>query len=289
MKPRLPRSFWKLSEPSDYNRGLLPVSFDVPQGCIVFRHFESQSWFWKEMFHDRYVLLINLGSPGRIILDHTEFGFPAGKMILIFPYQIHVYKVIDEPIKWMTITFRQQDPRGLTMLKNRLIRMNGNDEELIEQIIETYCEKDYGKKAESNVANRVALLISLLLSSMLSAADSCVDQSKNPNTNSLVEEVGRFVNDNMTRRITPAQIARHAGLSESHFRLLFRNCTRIPIGKYIERCRLARAEYLLKHSRKNISEVAYACGYQSAVSFIRMFKRYHRFSPSRFRKNADSD
>ncbi|MDG2956102.1 AraC family transcriptional regulator [Bisgaard Taxon 10/6] len=72
----------------------------------------------------------------------------------------------------------------------------------------------------------------------------------------------------------PAWLAMEIGMSTSGFYAQFRQMTGISPLQYQKNLRLTQANSLIKSGSKNISEAAFAVGYDSLSQFSREYKRY---------------
>ncbi len=77
--------------------------------------------------------------------------------------------------------------------------------------------------------------------------------------------------------------AAHAGLSPAHFSHLFRQETGVAFTRHVQRVRLEEAKRLLRASERSVSEICFACGFNSLPHFIRVFRTHERTTPGRFR------
>lgn len=86
-------------------------------------------------------------------------------------------------------------------------------------------------------------------------------------------------------RLTVPGLAAVANLSEFHFYRVFREATgRSPV-EYLNEYRCRRAAQLLMDTDAGILGIALDVGFSGAAYFIRMFRRYYRCTPSRYRKS----
>ncbi|MBQ8398757.1 MAG: helix-turn-helix transcriptional regulator [Clostridia bacterium] len=84
------------------------------------------------------------------------------------------------------------------------------------------------------------------------------------------------------------RVAEHCGLSADHFNRLFWEHTGFTMMAYIRYLRLnwrARV-YLRNRPSMSILQIALECGYSSAESFSRAFKKEYGISPSEYRERA---
>ncbi|WP_101697957.1 helix-turn-helix domain-containing protein [Clostridium minihomine] len=81
-----------------------------------------------------------------------------------------------------------------------------------------------------------------------------------------------------------SELAKRAGMSESKFRLSFKNIYGIPLYHYIQREIMKRAMQFLSEDHLSIRDIAERCGYQNAAKFAAAFKKIHGITPREFRK-----
>jgi AraC-like DNA-binding protein len=101
---------------------------------------------------------------------------------------------------------------------------------------------------------------------------------------SAIARARRFIHTNVDQPLPLGQVAREAGLSESHFCRLFKESTGLTLTSYVNRCRIDWAKRELLRPEVRISEIAFHVGYQSLSQFNRCFVRIAGVSPTRFRR-----
>ena len=69
-------------------------------------------------------------------------------------------------------------------------------------------------------------------------------------------------------------------MSESYFRRLFRRITGLSPQQYVMRVRMTAAKAQLERSNLSVKEVARAAGYQDALYFSRVYRRYFGHTPT---------
>jgi AraC family transcriptional regulator, arabinose operon regulatory protein len=95
-----------------------------------------------------------------------------------------------------------------------------------------------------------------------------------------------YVERNLARKVTLADIARAVGLSSSRLAHLFREQSGQTPQHYLEGLRMQRAAELLRRTGFSIKQIADAVGYDSQFYFSQRFKVRTRQSPSSFRAAA---
>lgn len=74
------------------------------------------------------------------------------------------------------------------------------------------------------------------------------------------------------------------GLSEVHFRRVFRRETGYTPNRYIREHRIRYAAHLLETTDMLIKEIAFSCGFGGEFYFSRQFSKIMKISPTNFRK-----
>jgi len=88
---------------------------------------------------------------------------------------------------------------------------------------------------------------------------------------------------------TVADLASGVGLSRSAFAARFTEVVGEPPLRFVTRLRMFRAAALLSSGRHNVSEVAYAVGYDSVASFAKTFRAWTGAGPRAYRSRALAD
>ncbi len=99
-----------------------------------------------------------------------------------------------------------------------------------------------------------------------------------------IEEIIRSIQKKYASDISLSETAKQYSISPEHLSRTFKKETGFGFSEYVTIIRLRQAEYMLQHSRNiSISEVAYACGFNDSNYFSQKFKKFHGYSPMKFR------
>lgn len=96
-----------------------------------------------------------------------------------------------------------------------------------------------------------------------------------------------FIQRNLARRLSVADLARQACLSPAHFSECFRELTGVSPYQYLLRQRLAAARQLLTSSSLPLSEVAARTGFASQSGLSHAFRRAFNCPPSQLRRQPE--
>lgn len=99
-----------------------------------------------------------------------------------------------------------------------------------------------------------------------------------------IAKARKYIHANLDQPLPLGQVARQAGLSESHFCRLFKDSAGLTLTDYVNRCRIDWAKRELLRPEARISEIAFLIGYQSLSQFNRSFARITGQSPTVYRR-----
>ncbi|KAF3885214.1 MULTISPECIES: helix-turn-helix domain-containing protein [Nostocales] len=92
-----------------------------------------------------------------------------------------------------------------------------------------------------------------------------------------------YINENLERELTLAELASVAEISSYHFARLFKQSTGFTPHQYVINCRIERAKKLLAEKQLSIAEIGDAIGFQSPSHFIALFRKRMAMTPKAYR------
>lgn len=127
---------------------------------------------------------------------------------------------------------------------------------------------------------------------MLSTASVCQDRGRQAAKTSLDvrrAQVRAFIERNYARPdLSVSCIAEHLKLSRRYVQLALASDDETPTG-YLRSCRLTASARLLSdaaNAQRSITEIAFACGFNSSAHFSNEFKRAYGVTPREFRAST---
>ncbi len=112
---------------------------------------------------------------------------------------------------------------------------------------------------------------------------SCTNENVGEKT--LIDKILIFIDNNLGNMLNADSISEYVHISASHLCHLFKEKTGFSLMEYIKLRRVNKAKVLLKTTRKTVSQVSVACGYDNFSHFSRVFHQIEGVSPSEYRKN----
>ena len=109
---------------------------------------------------------------------------------------------------------------------------------------------------------------------------------KSTENQAAARKIGEYINRNISNKnISLVDIGDALGLTPSYISRIFKDAYGYNYLEYLNRSRIDKAKEILKSSELSIAEVGDQVGFSSTQSFLRVFQRYERTSPGRYRKN----
>jgi AraC-like DNA-binding protein len=91
-----------------------------------------------------------------------------------------------------------------------------------------------------------------------------------------------YIKDNLHEKITVDLLCKKACMSKANFYRKFTEEFGISPASYIQQERLKKAKYLLHYSNMNVTDVAFATGFQNLAHFVTFFKKETGVTPKQF-------
>ena len=103
------------------------------------------------------------------------------------------------------------------------------------------------------------------------------------------KQMADYIYRNYPHRLTLGQIAQAGGVCKSKCCQIFKKYFRKTPGEFLMAYRLEAAAHLLRTTGQSVTEIAYACGFNSPSYFTEAFRREHGYTPRRFRQQSSGE
>ena len=103
------------------------------------------------------------------------------------------------------------------------------------------------------------------------------------NDDRFLEKVVQHINENlMDPRFTIEDLAQKVGVSRTHLHRQMKRLAGVNCSEFVKNIRLEQAARLIKENKVNVSQVAFAVGYNSQTHFSTQFKKYFGMTPKEY-------
>ena len=138
------------------------------------------------------------------------------------------------------------------------------------------------RRVDTTNANILTESVLMYTLSFIGSTEKASKDAKKDKFDSILE----YVNHNYTSKdMSLKKVAEIFFYSEKYLSSLFVKKTNLKFSQYLNNLRISYAVKLFSKGEKNISEVAYKCGYTDQFYFSKVFKKYSGKTPSEHKKN----
>jgi AraC-like DNA-binding protein len=99
-----------------------------------------------------------------------------------------------------------------------------------------------------------------------------------------VESARAYIFENFSNNISLQQLSRHCLVSPFHFSRIFKTIMNISPHQYLAEVRLNHAKVLLSTTDQSVTDVAFACGFNSVEHFATAYRQRFTMNPATYRK-----
>lgn len=99
-----------------------------------------------------------------------------------------------------------------------------------------------------------------------------------------IEEIVKYINENYNQIGDIAEIAAHFFISKYHLCRTFNKALGVPLVTYLNTIKVREACNMMREGKHNLTEIATACGFNSASYFCKVFKAEKGISPTEYKR-----
>ena len=246
--------------------------------------------------HPEYEINLVMKTSGTRVVGDYEEAFSDLDIVMTGPYVPHVWKSDLLTNHVITIQF-SSDLLSFQMINKRLFMP-------IRQLLvdSTQGLQFYGSEAERirdeimeltriqgfQTATKFLTLLNFMaaaprrkLVSNMYESENFVNSSKSRR----ITKACKYIEENISQKISLAEVAALVNMSESAFSHFFKKKTGISFITYVNNLRVAKACDLLASTSLSASEICYDCGFNNKSNFIRIFTKRKNMTPIEYRNH----
>ena len=256
------------------NKASFPAADFLPCDLKIWIGKDSD-FFLRSFCHHRMILKIILAGNASTNIDGVRYRLKPSDAVLYFPMQTHSTETEEDGVfEYLAISFvaGMGDYEALDVLKNRVFHPDPENNSLLE-LLEAW--------KENRQARAAFLLAELLSSAVFRLAE------KVPASGGEFGDMAEYIRKNCTGDISVKKIASEFDISPQSVRRIFkRNITGLTPAALIRHQKMILAEELLRRTEFSLQEIAEQCGFATAFSFSRAFRRAYGTPPASYRKKS---
>ena len=234
---------------------------------------KDSDFFLRSFCHHRMILKIILAGNASTNIDGVRYRLKQSDAVLYFPMQTHSTETDEDGVfEYLAITFvaGRGDYEALDVLKNRVFDPDPANSFLTELL-------------EAWIQNRQVRANFLLAELLSSAVARLAVKADSPDCE--FGDMAEYIRKNCHGELSVKKIASEFDISPQSVRRKFkRNISGLTPAALIRRQKMILAEELLRRTEFSLPEIAGQCGFASAFSFSRAFRRAYGMPPAQYRK-----
>lgn len=241
---------------------------------------EEKSCF-RNHLHEYYEALILVEGSIDVITQSKIYHLNTGDFIVIQP---NLYHVIESPnINYKRIILHFSVNQNCESYKDIIETLNSTNYVKAENFsrINEYVSR-FLHYYQSFSKQEFDLLSDGLINEFILLLHQNAPNIKNEShteLSPLLQEIIKYIDDNISERITLNDIAAHFNMNANYISILFKRKMHIPIITYVKNKQLLKAHILIKSGVPS-TQVYYKVGFSNYSNFFRMYKRAFEEAPS---------
>lgn len=276
---------------NDIQQEIVPITSD--DLFIILNHPDAK-FDYPIHCHPEYEINVVMKTEGTRVVGDSEESFADLDIVMTGPYVPHVWKsdlvtnhVITIQFSKELLNFQMISKRLFMPIRQMLVdsmqglQFYGEDAVKIkDEIIELTRMQGFGTATKFlEILNSLAHASRRKLVTNMYESEVLISQSKSRR----ISKVCRYIEENLSRKISLADVALLVNMSESAFSHFFKKKTGISFITYVNNLRVAKACDLLASTSLSASEICYDCGFNNKSNFIRIFTKRKKMTPIEYR------
>ena len=244
-----------------------------------------------------------LQGKGINFIGHEEIHWEAGDLFLVGPGVPHWGVISSYPVDYITIYFIPSvlidlgpESDGAIILRRFTAPRSVNDRlvhppaplqkrltEGFQEIQAEFDQSSFGREINLRTL-LMGLLVQLLRWEQATGPDLAIDRS--PLDWQPVNRTLHYLREHYQEPVYVREVARAAGVSIARLNRLFHDALGMSWVRYLQGYRVHQAAVLLGESRLNVTETAFAVGFQSLSHFNAIFRSFMGVFPSGYARQS---
>ncbi len=258
--------------------------FEKAERKIYISH-TTHSHNFKSHFHGKIEITYCFSGEQKIKIGDSIYTLKGGDAAVVFPNVVHEYievKGDSHDLTECVSVISNTDlysgilPSLMTMRPQFPVIESKN----ITENARIAFEKLLNSKTEAELAGWTMIALSYVIEKAELIPVKETDEFR------LAPSLVSYIDGNFTKPLTIKFLAKEFGYSASYIAHIFHDQLKIPFRTYLGNVRSEYAAMLIDSTGKSLTEIAYACGYNSLNTFCRCFKKRYNLTPSEYKRKT---
>lgn len=277
--------------PTIYTPHEFPIDFPVCPSYDRMVHTKEPEYFH---FHNCFEIGYCISGKGQISFEACQLEFQPDEFTIIPPLEPHITVSPEPPTHWdflyfdPTVLYAASDPAVSSLFQRFYqfqelpLQVTQKSNPFLYQILCSLFEEFHNTQLfYNNAASALILILLSELNKIPSSQQPIADAASAPVRNALLRIFSHYAEP-----LSIPDLAEFCGLSESHFRRIFKQMIGISPQDYLHNYRIQHACQLIMQNKESLNQIATLVGYSSVSSFNRQFLKSIGMTPSAWKKNC---
>lgn len=244
-------------------------------------HVVEEMGNFKHM-HNEIELLYLCKGQAKAHYNGQEYPLKQGDFMLVFPNSVHSFMVEQEVEYLLSIFDKNYFPPFIrtfsefTVSEPPIVPLSSLHEEQMFCVNQLVNRKELWTKGTVTMGYLMIIVENILKNLPL---EPCLQDQQGD----WLYRAFAYLNNNYTQSINLEKMSQELGISKYHLSRNFNSCAGCSISQYTNRLRLIMAKDMLAHTDLQVTEVAFASGFESLTTFARVFKAAGLENPKKYR------
>lgn len=269
------------------------------QNASIVKHPRYFPIFYHE--HSFFEMIYVLSGTCRQIFEDREIRLKTGDLCIMAPNVVHGIDVTDDSVILNILIRRStfldifintvRDKTQISMFflnniyeKNKIpyLLFHTNSDMLIRNyVLDMYLEQEHHDEYSDRI---ICSILTIFFTQLIRLHKSHMETSKSPGgKNSYETEIFNYIVNNYAD-LSLEQVAEHFHFSVPYCSRLIKKTAGFTFSELQENIRLQQGENYLLYTQMSVNDISEKIGFKNPETFIRMFKRRHAMTPSKYRK-----
>jgi AraC-like DNA-binding protein len=258
----------------------------------------SKDFYYPWHYHSELELAFILSGRGVRCVGNSMENFQEEELVLLgsnLPHTWNNTADLEEPVTAIVV-FIKKDFLDMTCMQSmefkaiKMLLLEMNKGIKVEGNIAALLKPKFFALLHASAFERLMILFQILQDLALSKDYRFLcEQEFSCDLNSLektrVNLIYDYIQKHYVHPISLSDIASRVNMSEAYFSRFFSKTMKKPFFEFLNEYKINRACKLLIETDKQVSEVCYACGFESLPFFYRQFKKFKNCQPKSYRSD----
>lgn len=217
-------------------------------------------------------------------IDNKIYTVKKGDVIIIPPNTIHKSITLKNPKRkrilfYLDTEFLREFPHAIALLQKEAtifqIGANQRLQNIFTELLNEFNEQNHPLMLK-------ALICELLV--LLNRQKTTAILLENDVSSNRILDIVSYINEEFATGLTLCSVAKQFYMNPSYLSRLFKENTGFTFSEYVNKYRIKKAIEMLIATKKNITQIALATGFNSSNHFCKTFKSMMGISPLSYRK-----